>query len=246
MKKRNPDAEVAILYRDMRTYGFMEDYYREAAEKGVIFLRYDAGDKPEVIPNRDKVRVRLKESTLNERIELLSDAVVLSTATLPNPDNEELGKLFKVPLNKDGFFLEAHMKLRPVDFATDGLFLAGLAHSPKFIDETVAQACAAAARACTILSREEMETPVTPAEVVQERCIGCALCVRLCYYGAPKIETLATGNQVSRINPVLCKGCGLCAASCPTKAIRALQFTNEEIAAQIHAVSMSRQVEASI
>jgi len=228
IKELNPETDVYVLYKDMRTFGFREDYYREAADKGVIFIRYDDEKKPEATKENGKLRVTAWEPVLKTWIPIEPDLLVLSVATIPNPDNKHIASMLKVPLSKDGFFLEAHMKLRPVDFATDGVFLCGLAHWPKFIEESISQACAAAARAATILSKNMLETEGMIANVNENLCSGCGTCVKLCPYGAPAKDQ----NGIARINEVLCKGCGLCGASCPERAITMRHFTDEQITAQ--------------
>jgi len=166
--------------------------------------------------------------------------VVLSAATIPNPGNNALAEKLKVPLTKDGFFLEAHMKLRPVDFATEGVFLCGMAHSPKYIDESIAQACAAASRAATVLSKKTLETEGTIASVVEDLCSGCRVCERMCPYGAIEIQ-IVNGKPVAHVLEALCKGCGSCGTACPTKAISLGHFTHEEILAQIDAALMEEE-----
>ena len=239
IKKVNRKANVYILYRDMRTYGFREDYYQEAREEGVVFIRYEEDDKPEVRVNGGKLRVLAKDLILSERLLIPADLVVLSTATRPLEDNKELSQMLKVPLNEDGFFLEAHVKLRPVDFATEGIFLCGLAHSPKFIDETICQANACVSRACTILSREELQVEGTVAKVNEVKCVGCRFCKEVCPYGAidvsPK-KVLGREKEVAQVNVALCKGCGACSASCRSGAIDVKGFSNEQIFAQIGAL----------
>jgi len=234
IKELSPETDVYVLYKDMRTFGFREDYYREAADKGVIFIRYDDETKPEVARENGKLRVTAWEPVLKTWIPIESDLLVLSVATIPNPDNERLAGMLKVPLTKDGFFLEAHMKLRPVDFATDGVFLCGMAHSPKFIDESISQACAAAARAATVLSKTALEMEGSIASVDKELCSGCKICESVCAYNA--IEMEETGEKpVAKVLEALCKGCGVCGSSCPTKAITMGHFTNEQILAQVKA-----------
>jgi len=228
IKDLSPETDVYVLYKDMRTFGFREDYYREAADKGVIFIRYDDENKPEVTKENAKLRVTAWEPVLKTWIPIEPDLLVLSVATVPNPDNKRLAEMLKVPLTKDGFFLEAHMKLRPVDFATDGVFLCGMAHWPKFIDESISQACATAARAATILSKDMLETEGAIANVDENLCSGCGTCVKLCPYSAIEKDK----NGVARVNEALCKGCGLCGASCPEKAITMRHFTDEQITAQ--------------
>ncbi len=234
IKELNPETEVCILYRDMRTYGFLEDYYREAASKGVLFIRYDDKNEPKVTRESGKLKVLVWEPVIKAWIPIEADLLALSTATIPNPDNESIAKILKVPLSKDKFFLEAHMKLRPVDFATDGIFLCGLAHWPKSIEESVSQACAAAARAITILSKEALEVEGAIASVDEDLCSGCKFCEPVCDYSAIRMEEV-DGKLRAHVIEALCKGCGVCASTCPSKAISMLHFTNDQILAQVEA-----------
>jgi len=228
IKEVSPKTEVYVLYKDIRTYGFKEDYYREAATKGVLFVNYDDERKPRVVDEDGKLKVTFWEPVIKEEVEIGPDVVVLSAATLPNPDNKRIAEMLKVPLTKDGFFLEAHMKLRPVDFATDGVFLCGMAHWPKFIDESISQACAAAARAATILSKKTLDAEGTVSHIDEDLCIGCGVCISICPYKAIAKDE----NGLAKVNEVLCKGCGTCAASCPERAIMMHQFTDEQLIAQ--------------
>jgi len=234
IKEINPDTEVFVLYKDVRTYGFKEDYYRNAAEKGVLFVSYDDQRKPQVANENGQLKVKLWEPVLKEEIEIQPDLVILSAATIPNPDNKRIAEMLKVPLIKEGFFLEAHMKLRPVDFATEGIFLCGMAHSPKYIDESISQACAAAARATTILSKKTLEMEGIIANVDEDLCSSCRICESLCPYGAIEMKE-KDGKIKAHVIEALCKGCGVCGTACPTKAITLGHFTNEEILAQVKA-----------
>jgi len=234
IKELNPEADIYVLYKDMRTFGFKEDYYREASEKGVLFIRYDDEHKPEVQKGEERLTVTAWEPVLKTWIPIETDLLVLSVATVANPDNERLAGMLKVPLTKDKFFLEAHMKLRPVDFATDGVFLCGMAHSPKFIDESISQACAAASRAATVLSKPSLEMEGSIASVDQDLCSGCKICESVCAYNAIEMEQ-KSDKEVAKVLEALCKGCGVCGSSCPTKAITLGHFTNEQILAQVKA-----------
>jgi heterodisulfide reductase subunit A len=234
IKELSPQTEVYVLYKDVRAYGFKEDYYREAATKGVLFINYEDEKKPQVVNEGGKLKVRFWEPVLKEKIEIEPDLIVLSAATIPNPDNKRVAEMLKVPLTKDGFFLEAHMKLRPVDFATEGVFLCGMAHSPKYIDESIAQACAAAARAATILSKPTLEMEGIVAKVNEDLCSGCRICEYLCPYGAIEMKE-KDGKLTAHVIEALCKGCGACGTACPTKAIIMGHFTTEEILAQVRA-----------
>ena len=234
IKETSPRTGVYILYKDMRTYGFKEDYYRDAAMKGVLFVNYDDEKKPQVLNEGEKLKVKFWEPVIMEEVEIEPDIVILSAATIPNADNKHVAEMLKVPLTKDGFFLEAHMKLRPVDFATEGVFLCGMAHSPKYIDESIAQACAAAARATTILSKKTLEMEGIVANVSEDLCSGCRICEYLCPYGAVEMKD-KEGKTIAHVISALCKGCGACGTACPTKAITMGHFTTEEILAQIEA-----------
>jgi heterodisulfide reductase subunit A len=234
IKEISPETEVYILYKDMRAYGFKEDYYREAATQGVIFVNYEDERKPQLANNNGRLKMTFWEPVIKEEIEIEPDLVVLSVATIPNSDNKHVAEMLKVPLTKDGFFLEAHMKLRPVDFATDGVFLCGMAHSPKYIDESIAQACAAAARATTILSKPTLEMEGIVANVNEDLCSGCRICEYLCPYSAIEMKE-KDGKPIAHVIEALCKGCGVCGTACPTKAIVMGHFTTEEILAQVKA-----------
>jgi heterodisulfide reductase subunit A len=221
IKEKDPDANVFILYRDIRTYGYFEELYTKARRLGVIFIRFNDGEKPVVEEAGGKIRVTVNEHVLGVPFIIDADAVGLAAAILPPADGRKMNELFKVPLNEDGFFLEAHMKLRPVDFSSEGIFLAGLAHGPKNIEENISQARAAAGRAGTILAREELESHGVVAVVQPDKCAACLTCVRLCPYGAPKVK-----NYAAEIAPVLCQGCGSCAGECPNKAITLQAYTD--------------------
>ena len=215
LKEINPEMEIYILYRDMRTYALREDYYREAADKEVKFIRYDVDDKPEVevVTENDQsiLRVTATDPTLGQRLMVDADMLALSAASVPSTDNKKLSQLFKVPLNEDNFFMEAHMKLRPVDFATDGIFMCGLAHSPKFIDESITQAQAAASRAITILAQKTMKASGAICVIDKWKCTGCGVCQEVCPFSAIEVDAK---EKVAVVNEALCKGCGVCASSC--------------------------------
>jgi heterodisulfide reductase subunit A-like polyferredoxin len=228
LKKLNPDMKVFILYRDLRAYGFREDLYREAREKGVLFIRYDPENAPEVTETEDGgLSLVVMDHVLQRPVRIAPDLLILAAAILPG-ENRELFELLKVPANNEGFLIEAHAKLRPVDMSSEGVFVAGLAHYPKPLEETIAQANAAVARAMTILSREGIMVGGVVAEVIAERCAVCVTCVRTCPYGVPKIGT--EGHAV--IDPAECRGCGACVAECPGKAIVLRHFTDEQIIAK--------------
>ncbi|MFQ6066548.1 MAG: FAD-dependent oxidoreductase [bacterium] len=231
IKEINPETQVFVLYRDMRTYGFKEDYYRNAREKDVIFIRYNEHEKPEVVEDKGSLRVSVKDEILGEKIVLQPDLVVLGVATVPLPGNKALAQMLKVPLNDDGFFLEAHVKLRPVEFATEGIFVCGLAHNPKFLDESITQANAAASRASIILSQEEIEAEGTVAMVNTSRCSACGMCESLCAYKAIEVKTVdeKRGIRAAVVTEAMCKGCGACVANCRSSAIDLRGFTDDQI-----------------
>ncbi|MGD8717373.1 MAG: FAD-dependent oxidoreductase [Candidatus Zixiibacteriota bacterium] len=227
LKELAPESNVYILYRDMRTYGEAEDLYREAREKGVFFARFDPENKPEVAPAGDKVKLKWFDIILGEDVEVEVDLVALAQGTWPDAEaNKALAEMLKVPLTADGFFLEAHMKLRPVDFATDGVFVCGLAHNPKTITESVAQAQAAAARAATILAKPTIKAEGRVAVVNEKRCIACGTCEGVCPYGAIEVNK---EKMVAEANPGLCKGCGSCAAACWSGAVDIAGVTHEQL-----------------
>ncbi len=232
LKKKNPARKVFVLYRDMRPYGLREELYREARMAGVVFVRYNF-DKPfEVAHSNKGVTVSFTDSILNRKMAVTSDLLVLASAITPEKENP-LAQLYKVSQNADGFFAEAHVKLRPVDFATDGVFVCGLAHAPKSIDESITQAQAAAARAVTLLSRETIAVPGTVAQVDTPWCSSCGVCVSICPYGAPKFDEKSGKAQ---IEASLCKGCGLCVASCRSGAIHLNGFDGNQILAMVEMV----------
>jgi heterodisulfide reductase subunit A len=239
LKAQNPEMDVSILYRDMRTYGFKEDYYYEAARKGVRFVRWEPEGRPEVEAARDEggqpvLRVSVPNAILGQRLALDADILVLSAAVVPSPGNPEIARLFKVPVNPDGFFQEAHVKLRPVDFAADGVFLCGANHYPKHLSEAVSQAYGAAGRAVTILSRETVTASGSVCEVEESACIACGACIDVCRYDAIHWGG-AKAAKKAEVNPALCKGDGLCCSNCPTNAIVLRHYTNQEVFNQIDA-----------
>ena len=227
----NPEAQVFVLYRDMRTYGFKEDYYRNARDKGVIFIRYDQQEKPEVVEDRGSLRVSVNDEVLGGKLILEPDLVVLSVATVPYQENKSLAQMLKVPLNDDGFFLEAHVKLRPVEFATEGIFVCGLAHNPKFLDESITQANAAASRASIIVSQDEIEAEGTVAMVNINRCSACGMCESLCAYKAIEVKTVdeRRGIRAAVVTEAMCKGCGACVANCRSSSLDLRGFTDDQI-----------------
>ena len=233
--KTNPKALVYMFYKDIRTYGLKEDLYTEAAKLGVVFIRTREEEMPVLVKEGDHLVLSSYDITLDGQVQLKPDLVVLSTGIRPNPDNEEISKMLKVPLSKDGFFLEAHMKLRPVDFATEGIYLAGLAHWPKSADETMGQASGAAARAMTILSQDFLKGNAAISVVDEFKCRGCGRCEAICPFNAITLAEVSPGVTKANINPALCKGCGACEVVCCNGAITCKHFTNNQIIALVEA-----------
>jgi heterodisulfide reductase subunit A len=238
VKEISPETNVYILFRDIRTYGFRETYYSKARRQGVLFARFEEDKKPEVTRNGNGLKVTMFDRTLKMPLELPADLVVLSAGIVADEGNEEIAKFLKVPLTRERFFLEAHMKLRPVDFATDGVYLCGLAHSAKAIEESIIQAQATASRASTVLSKDEIELEANISEVVDENCDGCAYCVEPCpYHAITLIEYMRNGSvkKTVQVDETACKGCGCCMATCPKKGVFVRGFTLEQLAAQVNA-----------
>jgi len=231
LKEFNPAADIHILYRDVRTYGLMEPYYAQARRAGIKFVKYEPEEKPVVQKEGGVLSVSFQDKTLKEHFTLQPDLLVLSSATVPR-DNKELANLLKVPRTAEGFFLEAHMKLRPVDFASDGIYMAGAAHGPKLITETISQAGAAVARACTILSKDSLLVGGIVAVVSGDRCAACLTCVRVCPYEVPVVNV----RGEAEIDIVRCKGCGTCAAECPARAIDLMHFRTSQLEAKVGAL----------
>ena len=233
-KEKYPDGNLFILYRDVRTYGTKEKYYREARDNGVIFVRYDKECKPDVKSDGNLLKVKIKDHILNRELELTPDLLVLSACMIPSESAKDIASMLKVSLNTEGFFLEAHMKLRPVDFAAEGIFMAGTCHSPKFIDETISQASAAVSRACTIISKDTYEAEAAIASVNEDICAGCGICSRVCSYGA--IEIVTEGEKLkAQVTDALCKGCGSCASACPSGAMEQKGFMSKQLRAMVGA-----------
>ena len=232
LKERKPDMNVYILYRDIRTYGEKEYLYKEAREKGVIFIRFSLDAKPEVSVAEDGVRVAVIDHVLGRPVELQADLVMLASAVISDGE-KQLAEFFKVPMNDDGFFIERHAKLGPSEFATDGVYLCGLAHYPKPIDESIAQAKAAASCAVTMLARGRIFASGNIAETEPMLCSSCGVCVSVCPYSAPSFLEEGPFAGKAQVNPVLCKGCGLCVASCRSGAIHLKGFDNDQIFAQL-------------
>jgi heterodisulfide reductase subunit A2 len=238
LKEINRQMDIYIIFRDMRTYGFTEDYYREAASKDIKFIRYEPNDKPQVeaVEENGKpiLRVTATDRVLGQKLAIDTDSVALAAAVIPSATSHEVSKLFKIPLNPDGFFQEAHVKLRPIDSAADGVFLCGIAHYPKHISETIAQAYGAAGRAATIITKDSIVASGAICEVNETACVSCGGCISVCTYDAIDFRDTPQGKK-ARVNPILCKGDGVCSSRCPTGAIFLKHFTNEEIFAQIDA-----------
>jgi heterodisulfide reductase subunit A len=228
LKELNPEAQITILYRDIRTYGFREKYYLEARRKGVLFVRYDEKEKPEVKEVNGKLQVKVIDSVIGQEVAFGPDLLVLSTGIYG--DNEELSQVLKLPLTEDGFFMEAHAKIRPLDFTTDGVFLAGLAHSPRTIEESIAQAKGASIRAVTILSKDKILAKAEIPEVNEKWCSGCGVCEAVCPYDARKVNP---ETRVAEVIEVLCQACGACAMACPNGVSQQRGFEMKEIFAMI-------------
>ncbi|MEK7477230.1 MAG: FAD-dependent oxidoreductase [Candidatus Coatesbacteria bacterium] len=241
IKSASPGTAVTILYRDVRAYGLREAAYTEARRRGVVFARYDPGRKPEVLEGsrNDPLLVRFFEPVVRRQVALEAGWVVLAPAIVPRPGAAELARLLKVPLDVNGFFLEAHMKLRPVDFAADGIFLCGMAHGPKTVDESSAQALAAAARVAGLLATDSLSLEACVSEVIEANCDGCAYCVEVCPYKALTLLEYASDGAVKKtieVNETLCKGCGTCQATCPKKGISVRGFRLEQLSAMVEAM----------
>ena len=236
IKEQKPETDVFILYRDVRTYGERETLYKQAREKGVIFIRYALDRKPTVIEVDGGFEVGVFDPILQRDVTIKADLINLATAIEP-ADNDRLASFYKLPLNQERFFMEAHAKLRPVDFASDGLFVCGLAHYPKSLDESIAQALAAAGRAATVLSKPSIKVSPLVSQIDADKCIGCSLCAEVCAFGAIILEEIEGKGQKAKNLMAACKGCGLCAASCPQKAIDMLHFRWEQIVTAVSAIA---------
>ncbi len=232
LKDSNPDRDIYILYRDIRTYSLNELYYKEARKKGVIFVRYEPEQRPEVTGNGIGLKVEVVDQALGVPLEIHPDYLILSAGIHPQEDADKLSATMKLPLSMDGFFLEAHMKLRPLDFGSEGYFLCGLAHAPKFIDEAIAQAQGAVARAAKILSKKELSASGVVSVVDADRCAACLTCVRACPFGVPVIGK----EKVAEIEAASCHGCGICASVCPRKAIELCHFKDEQVLPKVMAL----------
>ncbi|MCP3952261.1 MAG: CoB--CoM heterodisulfide reductase iron-sulfur subunit A family protein, partial [Desulfobacterales bacterium] len=226
----NPELRVFVLYRDMRTYGFSEDYYAEARRRGVIFVRYETDTPPEVTPDGDQVQVVFEDPILGRKLSIEADCLALSTGMAVNEEaTEDLAMIFHLNRTLDGCFLEEHVKLRPTDLSVPGFFVAGSVHAPKNIKECIAQSQAAASRVLAMLSKDTINLGATVARVDPEKCATCLACVRACPYGVPFINE----DRYSEIDPAKCHGCGVCAAECPAKAIELTRFEDAPIMARL-------------
>jgi heterodisulfide reductase subunit A len=233
IKDINPACQVVVLYRDLMTYGFREKYYTEARERGVLFVRYEDELPPDVYVESEQLKVRARDPVLNEDITLAPDLLALSMAAMPSKDTDRLAAMLDVPLSPEGFFMEDNLKLRPMDFTREGIFLCGAAHYPKFSEEAIAHGLATSARVVAILGQEKLEAMLKFAQVDQEKCVGCLTCVRTCPYDVPKIDASAVGVGhivgAAYIEPTLCTGCGTCTSECPANAIQLLHYRDEQI-----------------
>ncbi len=228
LKELNPNLEITILYRDIRTYGMHELQYLKARQMGVTFIRFEVEKKPEVTGEGEKLNVKVLDKTLNKEITLTPDILVLSAAIRPQPDAEEFASKLKLPLTQDKFVMEAHMKLRPLDLVNEGMYLCGLAHSPKSVAETIVQARGAVSRALTVLSQPYLMVGGIVSVVDSDRCAACLTCVRSCPFDVPSINE----DGVAFIEVAACQGCGICASVCPRKAITLQHYSDEQILAK--------------
>jgi len=240
LKRLQPEAQVTILYRDVRAYGFKERLYTEARRAGVLFVRYEGGAPPEVTASDGRLQIRLRDPGLGTQLLLEPDLLVLSNPVVPSEGSRQVATTLKISVDADGYFLEAHVKLRPVDFSTEGIFMAGLAHYPKLIDESLVQAKAAAARAARVLSRPSLTAGGAVAQVDPELCVGCLTCVRICPFGVPQVTSDALGVGgilgAASIEPTTCRGCGACVAECPAKAIQLAHFRDDQLMVKLEAL----------
>ncbi len=240
LKEINPQMDITIIFRDIRTYGFAEDYYREASDNDVKFIRYEPDNKPQVEAveqeGRPVLRVAVTDPILGQELAIDADYLSLAAAVIPPAGNREISQFFKVSLGPDEFFKEAHVKLRPVEFGTEGVYLCGMAHYPKHIPESINQAYGAASRALTLLSHDTVTVSGSVCEVDEKTCMGCGACISACTYGAIEFRKTKQGNKAV-VNPVLCKGDGLCNAKCPTGAVFLKHFTDEDLVSQIDAAA---------
>jgi heterodisulfide reductase subunit A-like polyferredoxin len=233
LKENNPDMNIYILYRDIRSYGMHELQYRRAREMGVTFIHFDVAQKPEVALANGSLRVKVMDKALNREIDLSADLLVLSAAIRPQTDAEEFAASLKLPLTQERFVMEAHMKLRPLDLVNEGMYVCGLAHAPKTISETIAQARGAVSRALTVLSQPYLMVGGVISEVNPDQCVACLTCVRSCPYDVPHINE----KGVAYIEPAACQGCGICASVCPRKAITLKHYSDKQVIAKLDALA---------
>jgi heterodisulfide reductase subunit A-like polyferredoxin len=250
LKRLDPSTQITVVYRDIRTYGFKERLYTQAREQGVIFVHYDDAHLPDVSVagaeegepgERDAaLEVRVWDEALAREVVLAPDLLVLSTPVVPALAAEEMRNRLKIQLDADGFYLEAHVKLRPVDFVSEGIFMAGMAHYPKLLEESIAHARAAAARAATVLGKDSIRTGGRVADVDQDLCVACLTCVRCCPFGAVRIRDEAPGVGgvlgAAGVEAALCQGCGVCAAECPAGAIDLMHYTDTQVMSKVDAL----------
>jgi len=232
IKKRNPDTQVYVLYRDIRTYGLLEDYYTEARKQGVIFIRFDQDAPPDVQPSSDGLLVTVKDHILQQNLEIRADLVALSAGMVAE-DTKEMSGIMKLNRNPEGYFIEAHVKLRPVDMPSEGVFLCGTAHGPKLITETISQAQAAASRATTFLAKDAIKLSAITAKVDTDHCVKCLTCVRECPFGVPAFNVT---EKLIEINEAICHGCGVCTSVCPRQTIQLSFYEDDQIISKIDAL----------
>jgi heterodisulfide reductase subunit A-like polyferredoxin len=231
LKKMNPDTQIYVLYRDIRAYGLMEDYFTEARRQGVFFFRYDSEEPPVVEQGDSGVTVTFKDHVIGCNISVDAELLVLSAGMRPE-DTDELSSILKVARNEDDYFMEVHVKLKPVEMASEGIFVCGTAHSPKLLTEAISQSMAAASRATTFLSQPHLTLSAVTASVEGDECASCLICVRSCPYGVPNINE----EGVSEIDVALCRGCGVCASECPAKAIELNWYEDDQILSKVEAL----------
>jgi heterodisulfide reductase subunit A-like polyferredoxin len=232
IKKLNPDAQVYVMYRDIRTYGLLEDYFTEAREQGVIFIRFDKDAPPDVQSSSEGMLVTVKDHILQQDIEIRADLLALSAGMVAE-DTDEVSQIMKLNRNPEGYFIEAHVKLRPVDMPSDGVFLCGTAHGPKLITEAISQAQAAASRAVTFLAKDAIKLSAITAKVDVDHCVKCLTCVRSCPFGVPEFNV---NEKVIEINEAICHGCGVCASICPRQTIQLSYYGDDQIMCKIDAL----------
>jgi heterodisulfide reductase subunit A len=235
LKLFNPHCRVTVLYKNIVTYGFREKYYTEARRKGVLFVRYTDEQPPEISFENGRLQVRVEDMSLKRPLLLSADLIPLSMSIAPAEGTDKLAQMLRLPRSSEGFFKEAQMKLRPMDFMREGIFLAGMAHYPKFIEESISHALAAAARALTLLSQGTTHLGGIVAEVDPEKCVGCLTCTRVCPFAIPQIIQQEGRNGVGGlggaafIDPAQCQGCGTCTGECPANAIQLINYTDEQM-----------------